>query len=101
MRLATRDWISFFIGVTVALVLTTLVIDRTDTVQRHVCESNQQVREPLLHYISNELRLVNEAKRQHIPLGPPKLQPIQDASFKALSELDHALKTSIVTGCSE
>lgn len=95
-----RDVIGFLVGVVVALAILTFVIQRTNNVQNHVCESTQKVRDPLRGYIDSEIRIVKEAQRRHIPLGPPALKPLQDESFRNLVALDHALHAAIVSGCS-
>lgn len=97
--LTKREVIAFLAGVLLSVALLTFAIQRTDTVQRHVCESSQKVRKPFLDYFLVEDKLLATAHAQHIPLGPPALAKIQAQSEVALHHLEGALRSAVVTGC--
>lgn len=69
--------------------------------QHRICESSRRVRAPLEKYIASEVLLVNEAKAQGIPLGPPALKSFQDRSFANLMALNKALSTAQAVGCTQ
>lgn len=113
MALTKRDWIAFFIGVALATILLAYAIQRTDTVQHHVCESNVKVRQPLEAYINTTIplfRLSQKLQREEAALTveqpPPDIQKLQaqlrglqQTNFQHLLTLRDALHEAVVSGC--
>jgi hypothetical protein len=101
-------WVFAGAAIAVAVVGAILTVSSNDAsrathneqVDAHrACVLGLAVREPFAKYIDGEVKLINEAKAQHIPLGPKSLAKLNAESFTNLKALQRALDEALKQTC--